>query len=269
MKMTWLAPGIICLAASCPFASAQTPDEIWCHFADWVRNTPATTVREKPVMTLYADRLVAEGLSREDADRRVKTITNELRPKSRANNMLYWDAMFKFGGGPDRPLRLLSDIVRDLPPGAALDVAMGNGRNSLFLASLGWKVTGYDISPGGLALARERAGTLGVRFDIVQAGHREFDFGRERWDLAVLSYIVADEGDIDAVFGARLWNSIRPGGRIVCEGNFCEPLVQSLFPRKLAGLRLERYSDAEDVRDAWAGNDRKGRVIRTVIRKMP
>lgn len=83
----------------------------------------------------------------------------------------------------------------------------------------------------------------------------------------MLSYIVADEGEIDAVFGARLRDSLRPGGRIVCESNFCEPLMRSLSPQNLAGFRPESYSDSEETRNSWAGNDRKGRVIRAVIRK--
>ena len=269
MRMTRRISTLLFLAAWCSLAPAQTPEEIWQHFANWVRNSPATTVHGKPAMDLYAERLVADGLSPEDAERRVKAISSELRLKSRSNSMLYWDAMFKFGGGPERPLRLLADVVHDLPPGRAVDVAMGNGRNSLYLASLGWKVTGYDISPEGIALARERAEKLNAKFEIVQAGHRDFNFGRERWDLIVLSYIVADDRDLETVFGRKLWESLRPGGRIVCEGNFCELLVQLLLPLKLTGLRLERYSDSDDVRDGWGPDNIKGRVIRAVIRKGP
>jgi SAM-dependent methyltransferase len=259
----------LCLAGSLQVASAQTSDEIWQHFENWVRNSPAATVREKPVMDLYTERLVAEGLAEEEAQRRVKLISSELRQKSRANNTVYWDAMFRFGGGPERPLALLAEVVRDLPSGSAVDAAMGNGRNSLYLASLGWKVTGYDISPEGIALARKRADVLGAKYEIVQSGHREFEFGLARWDLILLSYIVADDGDLGAVFGRKLWDSLRPGGRIVCEGNFCEPLVQTLFPLQLPGLRLERYSDSEGIRDGWAADNTKGRVIRAVIRRQP
>jgi len=258
----------LCLAA-CSIAIAQTNEEIWAHFSNWVRNSPPTRVREKPVMDLYTERLVAEGVAPSDAQRRVKTISGELRLKSRENSMVYWDAMFRFGGGPDRPLRLLDEVARNLPPGRAVDVAMGNGRNSLYLSSLGWNVTGYDISPEGIALARQRAASQGLKYEIVQGGHREFDFGIGRWDLIVLSYIVADEGDLEAVFGKKLWDALRPGGRIVCEGNFCEPLTQLLLPLKFKDLRLESYSDGDGVRDGWAADNTKGRVIRAVIYKPP
>jgi SAM-dependent methyltransferase len=269
MRVTFLVPALVGLTVLCPLATAQTPDMIWQHFANWVRESPATTVRDKPVMDLYTERLIAEGVSPDQARRRVKVISTELRLKSRENSTLYWDAMFKFGGGPDRPLRLLADVAQGLPPGRAVDVAMGNGRNGLYLASLGWNVTGYDISPSGLALARERAAILGVKYEITQAGHREFDFGQGRWDLIVLSYIVADPGDLESVFGRHWWDALKPGGRIVCEGNFCEPLVQALVQLKLSGLRLEQYSDSDGFRDGWAADNTKGRVIRAVIYKHP
>jgi SAM-dependent methyltransferase len=250
-----------------PAAPAQTPEEVWQHFANWVRRSPAATVRNKPVMDMYTEHLVTEGLEADEARRRVKLISGELRQKSRENNALYWDAMFRFGGGPERPLALLTEVARDLAPGRAVDVAMGNGRNGLYLASLGWTVSGYDISPEGIALARKRAEELGAKIEIVRGGHREFEFGLARWDLILLSYIVADEGDLDSVFGRKLWDSLRPGGRIVCEGNFCEPLVRTLFPLQLSGLRLERYSDSEGTRDGWAADNMKGRVIRAVLWK--
>ncbi len=249
--------------------TAQDNDSIWSHFEEWVRSAPVTSGRAaKPVMELYADRLAAEGVAREEADRRAQLITNELRPSSRARSIVYWDAMFKFGAGPDRPLQLLRDTVRELPAGDALDAAMGNGRNGLYLATLGWRVTGYDIAPEGIARARERAAQLSARMEMVQAGHREFEFGVNRWDLIMLSYLVADTGDLETVFGEKLWNSLREGGRVVCEGYFCEPLAKQLLPLGLNGLRLEFYSDREELRDSWVADNSRGRVVRAVIRKL-
>lgn len=265
--MTRLAALAWCLGTLA--AHAQTPDEIWSHFASWVRNSAPTTTREKPVMDLYREALAAEGLTAEEAARRASLISGGLRTRSRENNALYWDAMFRFGGGPGRPLRLLMETVRDLPPGRAVDAGMGNGRNSLFLASLGWEVTGYDIAPEGLARAREQARSSGARIRIEQAGHREFAYGEAQWDLILLSYMVADAGDLEAVFGRALWASLRPDGRIVCEGNFCEPLVRQLLPLDLPGFRLELYTDGEGIRDGWAADNLRGRVIRAVIRRMP
>src|SRR3954454_16318440 len=48
------------------------------------------------------------------------------------------------------PNAFLARTVSGLKPGRALDIAMGQGRNSIFLAKQGWEVTGYDISDTGL-----------------------------------------------------------------------------------------------------------------------
>jgi 2-polyprenyl-3-methyl-5-hydroxy-6-metoxy-1,4-benzoquinol methylase len=245
-------------------------DAAWAHFESWVRTAPAYTERpSRPLQEIYVGRLMADGFQRETAERRANLILKETPPRDRKRALLYWDAMFKFGGGPDRPLGILAEAIRSSSPGSALDVSMGNGRNSVYLASLGWKVTGYDVSPEALTLARERADRSNTTFNIVQASHREFDFGEERWDLVVLSYIVVDSGDLESIFGDTLWRSLKPSGRIVCEGNFCEPLVARLFLLKPRGFRLEQYSDSEAVRDAWVANDMAGRVIRAIIRKLP
>ncbi|MCP4200042.1 MAG: methyltransferase domain-containing protein [Proteobacteria bacterium] len=50
------------------------------------------------------------------------------------------------------PDQFLSDNLKHLSPGTVLDVACGDGRNSIFLASKGFAVTGADIS----AVALER-----------------------------------------------------------------------------------------------------------------
>ncbi len=42
------------------------------------------------------------------------------------------------GSFSERPNAFLAQVVEDLQPGAALDVAMGQGRNSVFLARRVW-----------------------------------------------------------------------------------------------------------------------------------
>jgi SAM-dependent methyltransferase len=54
-------------------------------------------------------------------------------------------------GGPDR-----------LPPGRALDVGCGTGRDAVYLAGRGWEVTAVDLVPRALEKARERAAGEGV-----------------------------------------------------------------------------------------------------------
>ena len=45
------------------------------------------------------------------------------------------------------PNAFLVRMISGRKPGRALDVAMGQGRNSIWLASQGWSVMGFDVSP--------------------------------------------------------------------------------------------------------------------------
>ena len=45
-----------------------------------------------------------------------------------------------------KPNRFLVAEVADLEPGRALDLACGEGQNAIWLATLGWEVTGVDYS---------------------------------------------------------------------------------------------------------------------------
>ena len=59
----------------------------------------------------------------------------------------------------------LMQVVADRQPGVALDYAMGTGPNSLYLAKLGWKVYGFDMSDAAVAMAQTRAWELGLKLN--------------------------------------------------------------------------------------------------------
>jgi SAM-dependent methyltransferase len=86
------------------------------------------------------------------------------------------------------PSAFLVESIAGVKPGRALDVAMGRGRNALYLAKAGWRVTGFDISLDGLIAARATAQHAGVKIDTVLQGWKEFEFGAEKWDLIVMIY---------------------------------------------------------------------------------
>lgn len=73
--------------------------------------------------------------------------------------------------------------IQLLAPGKrALDVACGEGRNSVFLAQHGFRVTGLDISDIGLAKASNRARLKGVTVDLRRVDLEDYKF-TERFDL--------------------------------------------------------------------------------------
>ena len=65
-----------------------------------------------------------------------------------------WDSRYRAGDAPSEPHRLVIDIAKMVPPGRALDLACGAGRNARYLAALGWDVTAIDLSIEALRLVR-------------------------------------------------------------------------------------------------------------------
>ena len=60
------------------------------------------------------------------------------------------------------PAWFLVENIELLPKGRVLDVAMGNGRNAIYLAKIGFEVEGIDISPEAVDSALESARKVGV-----------------------------------------------------------------------------------------------------------
>lgn len=70
-----------------------------------------------------------------------------------ADQELVWSA---------EPNRFVEEECRALPPGRALDLAAGEGRNSIWLASRGWTVTAVDFSSVAVGKGRRLADAQGA-----------------------------------------------------------------------------------------------------------
>lgn len=136
-----------------------------------------------------------------------------------------------------QPNEFLVRAIEGREPGKALDVAMGQGRNALYLASKGWQVTGFDIAGSGLRACRETARARGLSVETVQATVEEFNYGREKWDLVVLVYVPV-RWDDEAMMG-RIRDSVKPGGWVVVEA----PVETQRVAGDLAAGQLERVFD--------------------------
>jgi len=103
------------------------------------------------------------------------------------------------------PASFLVENVFLLPKGRVLDVAMGDGRNSIYLARMGFDVRGVDISAEAVDRAREAAARLGVA-------------------------IKADIADLEGEYGI----GVGAYDAIICF-NY---LQRSLVPKMKSGLRV-------------------------------
>jgi SAM-dependent methyltransferase len=112
------------------------------------------------------------------------------------------------------PNRRFAAEVAGLPPGRALDLACGEGRNAVWLAERGWRVTGVDFSDVALAKAAGLAAGRGVEVDWVVADVLDYQPEPRAFDLVAVLYLQLPRDDVlSAVRGAV--NAVAPGGTLV------------------------------------------------------
>jgi SAM-dependent methyltransferase len=176
-----------------------------------------------------------------------------------------WNAEYRSGVAfTPRPNRLLASVAGRLKPGTALDVGMGQGRNAIHLASLGWTVTGIDISDVGLRIASETAARRKLVVQAINADMSAWDFGTERWDFVALLYIRPSDQDFH-----KIKASLKRGGTVVVEG-FHEPRAQNWAPGQLAAIFSEGYDVVLDevVDDVPDWGTHPDKLVRFVAQKL-
>ncbi len=83
------------------------------------------------------------------------------------------------------PISFLKENIGLLPKGTALDIAMGEGRNGVYLATQGFEVTGVDISEQGLEKARSLARQAGVHIETKVVDLEAYKLPPDSYDLIV------------------------------------------------------------------------------------
>ena len=89
------------------------------------------------------------------------------------------------------PSSFLSDHLHYLPKeGSVLDIAMGEGRNAVFLAKLGYKVTGIDISSVAIKKAHQLAGEQETKIKTINASMNDHHFAPKSFDVILCFYYI-------------------------------------------------------------------------------
>lgn len=109
------------------------------------------------------------------------------------------------------PNRFVVAETADLAPGAALDLACGEGRNAVWLAERGWRVTGVDFSDVAIAKARALAERRGVEGEWVVADLVGYRPEPGAFDLVLLLYLQVPEDERRPVVRAAA-EAVAPGG---------------------------------------------------------
>ncbi len=177
------------------------------------------------------------------------------------------------------PNQFVAAELAALPPGRALDLAAGEGRNSVWLAERGWSVTAVDFSRVGLDKGRTLGAARGVadgQVDWVVADLSEYSPARAAFGLVLIAYL-----QVDAALRARVLAgaaaALTPGGTLLVVGHDLTNLTEGVggpqspdvlytpeaITAGLPGLRIVR---AERVRRTVERDGAQATAIDTLVR---
>ena len=124
------------------------------------------------------------------------------------------------------PNELVAAEVGGLRPGRALDLGAGEGRNALWLAEQGWRVTAVDWSRVGLDKGRTLArGRRGTDVAWVHADVLTYDAGGSTQDLSLLAYLQLEAEQRRTVV-RRAFGALRSGGTFLLVAHDASNLLE-------------------------------------------
>lgn len=253
-------------AQQSPLGPKTTPEEVQTYeaFRAWLGQQPADVQQadDDIVYTRYSAELQRQGKSAKESAAAIES----LRAIGDRAEIERWNRILtapKPAFNTD-PNAFLVEMTKGLKPGRSLDVGMGQGRNTIYLAQQGWDSNGFDPADRAVAAAQEQAGKAGVKITTTIARAEDFDWGTSKWDLIVLSYVGARE------FVENVRRSLRPGGMVIVEGfhrdaTKAQPIGGSVvfdsdeLPKIFTGFRVVRYEEPIATSDFGR---RETRVVR-------
>ncbi|HSA53355.1 MAG TPA: class I SAM-dependent methyltransferase [Yinghuangia sp.] len=125
------------------------------------------------------------------------------------------------------PNRFVAAETGDLPPGRALDLAAGEGRNSIWLAKQGWQVTAVDFSAAALAKGKLLADAQGASVEWITADLVTWTPKAEAYDLVLIAYLHLPEDEMQSVL-AKAAHSLAPGGTFLLIGHDLANLTEGV-----------------------------------------
>lgn len=193
----------------------------------------------------------------------------------------YSEPGFLFGTAPARFLVEQADYLqRGL---TALAVADGEGRNSVYMAEQGLRVTAMDASEVGLDKARGLAAARSAPVRFVQADLRQWDWAPEAFDLVVAIFIQFADQDFRAAIFAGLKRTLKPGGILLLHGYTPEQVAlgtggpsdpdnmytTDLLTKAFGDMEILRLAAYEREVDEGRGHKGRSALIDLVARKRP
>ena len=136
--------------------------------------------------------------------------------ESSSTDREWWQNVYLEEGEPElfAPEDLFVAEVEGLPVGAALDLGCGPGMNAIWLAELGWQVTGVDWADQAIETARVETAARGldIRFEV--ADITKWNSSRQ-FELVISAYALPPAGEHRQTVLALAAAAVAPGGTLL------------------------------------------------------
>ena len=166
---------------------------------------------------------------------------------AKPNDKTRWDSKYdtdKFIFGK-RPIRFLVNNFHLLPKGRTLDIAMGEGRNGVYLATKGFDVVGVDISEKGLQKAHQLANELNTKIETRVVDLENYQLEKNAYDLVICTYYLQRD------LFPQMMDAVKPGGMVLVETYNMDYLNYSQFNKNYllkTNELLEVFKDFKIIR---------------------
>lgn len=179
----------------------------------------------------------------------------------------FWDE--KFASRSDKPLspeKSLVDNIEYLKDGSVLDIACGDGRNSLFLLEKGFKVTGVDFSSKALERLKRFASRENYTVKTMKIDLSELD---ALSNIGVFDNIIINHYRLSKEVLANIHNYISDNGILFVCGFGHKHQVDSRIRKQ----DLIQPSDFEDIKESFElveyseSKDERGFFVTYIFRK--
>lgn len=160
-----------------------------------------------------------------------------------------WDQRYQEAGyayGKD-PNLFFKEWLGKLTPGSILMPADGEGRNGVYAAAMGWRVTAVDLSIEGKRKALELAEEKGVSIEYLVSDLEDLSFDNEAFDAIALIY-AHFSAEKKSRFHKKLDACLKPGGLIILEAYSKTHRQYQLKNPKLGGPKdIEMLYSKEEI----------------------
>ena len=134
----------------------------------------------------------------------------------------------------DAEVNMIVQLLGLDQPVDILDLACGYGRHTNRLAARGQRMTGVDLEPGFLELAKKQAVDLGVEVNYQKADMRSIGFD-SAFDVVLLLFTAFGyfEDPENQIVLVNIYHALRPGGRLLMDIPNREPFITQLPPAQV------------------------------------